>query len=197
MSSPRTIRSHLCFDVMPTNMCEDAKVLVALRNPKDTIVSYYHHERLIKLFGFEGNFKEYFDIFMDGLVAWGSYWQYTKDIWNRRNDPNVLVVFYEDMKRDLGGCVRKVSEFLGKGVTREQVAALEDHLGFESMRNNSTVNLESFRPVLFNDIEGGRMMRKGQVGDWKNYFDHEMNQRVDEAVKRHFDGIGLRFTYEL
>lgn len=197
MPSPRTMRSHLCFDIMPKNMCNDAKVLVALRNPKDTIVSYYHHERLLKLFGFHGTFREYFDIFMDGLVAWGSYWQYTVDVWKRRNEPNVLIVFYEDMKRDLAGCIKKVAAFLQKEITDEQIKQLEEHLSFESMKGNPQVNLEGFREIGFNDIEDGRMIRKGQVGDWMNYFDDEMNRRVDEAVKEHFEGIGLSFTYEL
>ena len=197
MPSPRMIRSHFCFDVMPKNMTKDAKVVVALRNPKDTIVSYYHHERLIKLFGFCGSFREYFDIFMDGLVAWGSYWEYNKEIWKRKDDPNVLLVFYEDMKRDLASCIHKVAKFLDKDITEEQVRLLENHLSFESMKNNPTVNLEFMREIGFNDIEGGRFMRKGEVGDWKNYFDDDMNQRIDAAVKEHFEDIGLTFTYEL
>ena len=196
MGSPRTIRSHLSFDLMPKHTTKDAKVLVALRNPKDTIVSYYHHERLIKLFSFCGSFREYFDNFMKGLVAWGSYWDYTKDVWKRRDNPNVLVVFYEDMKKDLSGCIRKVAKFLEKDVTEEQFNSLENHLSFESMKDNKAVNLEHLREFGFNDIEGGRFMRKGEVGDWKSYFDDDMNRIIDEAVKKNFEGIGLSFVYE-
>ena len=181
---------------MPPNMTKDAKVLVALRNPKDTIVSYYHHERLIKLFSFCGSFREYFDIFMDGLVAWGSYWEYTKEVWKRRNDPNVLIVFYEDMKKDLVGCIKKVAKFLETDIAEEQVELLKQHLSFESMKDNPAVNLEHLRPFGYNDIEGGKFMRKGEVGDWKNYFDDDMNRCIEEAVKEHFEGLGLSFVYE-
>ena len=181
---------------MPPNMTKDAKVLVALRNPKDTIVSYYHHERLIKLFSFCGSFREYFDIFMDGLVAWGSYWEYTKEVWKRRNDPNVLIVFYEDMKKDLVGCIKKVAKFLETDIAEEQVELLKQHLSFESMKDNPAVNLEHLRPFGYNDIEGGKFMRKGEVGDWKNYFDDDMNRCIEKAVKEHFEGLGLSFVYE-
>ena len=197
MESPRTIRSHLCFDVMPPKMLDECKVFVVLRNPKDTIVSYYHHERLIKFFSYCGDFASYFDLFMDDLVAWSSYWTYNKEAWKLRDHPNVCLLFYEDMKRDLGGCIKKVAKFLQKEISNDRLKVLEDHLSFKSMKDNTTVNLENLREIGFNDIEDGRMMRKGEVGDWKNYFTDDMNMRIDEAVEKHFKGTGLEFTYEL
>ena len=197
MESPRTIRSHLCFDVMPEDMLEKSKVFVVMRNPKDTIVSYFHHERLLKLFDFTGDFAAYFDNFMNGHVAWGPYWEYTKEAWKRRNHPNMCVLFYEEMKRDLKSCIGKVADFLQIQLSKEEERQLEAHLSFSSMKVNSSVNLEAFRDVIFNDIEGGGFIRKGEVGDWKNYFTEDMNKRIDEAVAEHFDGLGLTFTYEL
>ena len=34
------------------------------RNPKDTIVSYYHHHRLIKKHGYDGNLEDFAEFFM-------------------------------------------------------------------------------------------------------------------------------------
>ena len=35
------------------------------RNPKDVIVSYYFHHKLIKLHGFSGTLEEFAQFFMD------------------------------------------------------------------------------------------------------------------------------------
>ena len=36
-------------------------------------------------------------------------------------------------------------------------------------------------------------LRKGQVGDWKNYFSEEQQRRFDERTEREFAGLGLKF----
>ena len=36
-----------------------------MRNPKDTMVSYYHFARMITAVNYRGSFKEFFDMNMD------------------------------------------------------------------------------------------------------------------------------------
>lgn len=33
------------------------------------------------------------------LVAYGPLWKHYTDIWPRRNDPNILILFYEDLHK--------------------------------------------------------------------------------------------------
>ena len=40
------------------------QVLYVARNPKDVIVSYYHHHRLIKMHDFQGDLETFADYFM-------------------------------------------------------------------------------------------------------------------------------------
>ncbi len=97
------------------------------------------------------------------------------------------------MKQDLEGSVRKMAKFLQKDLNDEQVAKLVKHLSFDEMKNNKTVNFES---VVTDFSADGKFMRKGQVGDWKNYFTDAMNRRMDEVIDEYFKDIGLRFRYE-
>ena len=195
MPSPRLIKSHLHLCLLPDDLLEKSKVVMCLRNPKDTIVSFYHHEKLVKCHGYTGDFATYFGLFMDNLVMYSSYFEYVKEAWQRRDHPNVCLLFFEDMKKDMAPSIKKVAKFLGKDVTDEMVGKLVDHLGFTKMKHNAAVNREDgVLNGLFN--EDGYFMRKGEIGDWKNYFTDEMNKRMDEAIEKHFKPIGLEFQYE-
>ncbi len=195
LSSPRLVKSHLPFCTLPEDAFKKGKVILCLRNPKDTVVSYFHHEKLVNFQWFLDDFKASFDIFMNDLMPYGSYWSYTLAAWEKRNHPNVCLLFFEDMKQDLEGSVRKVARFLNKDLSSEQVEALVEHLSFKKMKGNTAVNKEQFKDFGFAD-KSGSFMRKGQIGDWKNYLTDEMNQRMDEAIEKHFKGTGLEFRYE-
>jgi hypothetical protein len=44
-----------------------------------------------------------------------SYWDHLTSWWPHRDDPNVLLVFFEDLKTDLEGCVRRIAAFMDQG----------------------------------------------------------------------------------
>ena len=39
-------------------------------------------------------------------------------------------------------------------------------------------------------------MRKGIVGDWKNYFTEDQNKRLNDEFARRMAGTGLDFEFE-
>ena len=56
-------------------------------------------------------------------------------------------------------------------------------------------NPKPFKITEEND-EIGLMLRKGVVGDWKNYFTPEMNERFEKEVLTKLKGSGLEFEFE-
>ena len=40
-----------------------------------------------------------------------------------------------------------------------------------------------------------RLLRKGEVGDWKNYFTPELNERFKNEVLKKLEGTGLEFEF--
>ena len=196
MPSPRLMKSHFHLCLLPDDLMEKSKVVFCLRNPKDTVVSYYHHEKRVKNYGYTGDFQTFFGLFMDNLIRYCSYFDYVKEVWKQRNHPNVCLLFFEDMKKDLASSIRQVAKFLNKNLSDSMVDALLDHLSFTKMKDNPAVNKEiGILDGLFNNDESN-FMRKEKVGDWKNYFTDEMNRRMDEAIGKHFKPIGLEFQYE-
>ena len=192
--SPRLVASHLPFTLLPDDLFDKCKVVICLRNPKDTAVSKYNFEKLIKTLGFVGDFPAYFDLFMDDKSPYGSYFEFVKMAWEKRHYPNVCMLFFEEMKKDLGANVRKVAKFLGVDFTDEQIDQSVDFLSFKKMKERE--NTKARQTTIQKEGSDGHVMRKGEAGDWKNIFTDEMSKRMDETIEKHFKPIGLEFQYD-
>lgn len=69
----RHLKWHHSAELLPASVVEGGRVIYLLRNPKDTAVSWYHMQRTQKMFGFTGTFDQFFELFLRGNVAYGSY----------------------------------------------------------------------------------------------------------------------------
>ena len=64
-----------------------------------------------------------------------SYFSHLVSWWEHRNDPNVLFLFYEDMKEDLESVVRTVAAFIGIQ-DEERIKKAVEMSSFEFMKKN-------------------------------------------------------------
>lgn len=102
------------------------------------------------------------------------------------------------MKHDLVATVKKCAAFMEvNDLTEEDIIKLCDHLNFEKMQKNPAVNLE---PLLhFNDNKTKpdmKFIRKGQIGDWKNFMSPEISAKFDEWIELNSKDTGLSFDEE-
>ena len=66
--SPRLIRPHVPLYLLHPELLDTCKVVYVARNPKDVIVSYYHHHRMLqKVHGFEGTLEQFANHFIEDL----------------------------------------------------------------------------------------------------------------------------------
>ena len=93
-------------------------------------------------------------------VIFCPYFPHILDAWAKRTHPNLLFIFYEDMKKNLRGEVEKVARFLGKPLTEENMTKLLEHLKFENISKNESVNFEIGKKIGFMNLDGA-FMRKG------------------------------------
>lgn len=64
-ASPRFIKTHLPFDLLPRQIRtgeKKPKIIYVARNPKDTCISYFHHCQVIE--GYRGNFPDFCRLFL-------------------------------------------------------------------------------------------------------------------------------------
>lgn len=182
MASPRIIRSHLPWSLLPTQLKKiKPKIIYIFRDPKDICVSLYHYLQL--LHDLSASFEEFAELFLEGKVPCGSYFDHVADFWKLRNEENFLFLTYEEMKRDLRKTAEKVASFLEKSIREEDMDKLVEHLSFQKMKENPTCNLDAVVKAI-GVAQKGDFIRKGQTGDWKNYFSSEMAEKFDELFRK-------------
>ncbi|OWF55574.1 sulfotransferase 4A1-like [Mizuhopecten yessoensis] len=195
MDSPRLIKSHLPFSLLPKSVREGkAKVIYVARNPKDTCVSYFHFVQLLKpTFRFNGNFNDFFSRFINNKVPYSPWWRHVKEFWDIRDSPNILFLKYEDIVEDLAGTVLTIAEFLGKDIHPMEVKTIAEHCSFDRMKYNKNLNYSWWKETGIADKEGQDFIRKGKVGDWRKMFDVNQNLQIETMKYLKLNECGLRF----
>ncbi|KAK8371771.1 hypothetical protein O3P69_016231 [Scylla paramamosain] len=141
-------------------------VVYVARNPRDVCVSYYHHQKSLKVAEFIGDFPDFVDLWCRDLCLQAPYWDHLMEAWERRQHPNFLFLFYEDMKENLMKELKRLDAFLGTGLTEDQLRQVAEHTGILHMKNRSSVNPGSSSYSEQALKEGRRdFIRKGKCGN--------------------------------
>ena len=136
MENPRHIKWHHASWLLPRSVTDSAKIIYLYRNPKDTAVSWYHFQRMNRLYGFVGVFDQFLPLFMEDKVPYGSYWENLNSWFRLREQKNILILSYEEMHMDIKAAISKISNFLGKHLSEEQIETAQERTSFSSMREN-------------------------------------------------------------
>ena len=110
-------------------------------------------------YNYEGTFEQYMDLFIGEKLSFGSYFFHlkvrcnlssinSKDVegviqvanfiqsgWARKDHPNLMFLWYEDMKKDLIKVIRDVCKFTGHHLTDYKVLVLDDALYIDNFRS--------------------------------------------------------------
>ncbi|XP_041348074.1 sulfotransferase 1C2-like [Gigantopelta aegis] len=198
MPSPRVLKSHLQVKWMPRQIHQkNCKIVVMFRNPKDLCVSYYHFYKSSSSLGnFTGDWPEFLRMFLCGHVDHGSWFDFTRRGGNMRNNYNVKIVFFEFFLRSLSKPPPKYIgfAFLNKSLSLDVVDRITRHCSFESMRRNPMTNHDDVYSI---NADISPLLRKGTVGDWKNYFTVNQNEDFDRIYQERLGDIDIPFVYQL
>jgi sulfotransferase len=190
LPTPRFIKTHLPYSLIPYH--PESKYIYVARNCFDCAVSFYHHTRgFVKDYDFaEGTFDEFFECFIKGEVDFGDYFDHLLSWYKHKDDSNVLFLIYEDMKVEPKKAITEIAKFLGneylnKVKNVEILNRVLEHSRFESMSKDQS-RWSSPRPKNMPPF-----IRKGQVGDWKNYFSAVQTKRLTEKFVSETKGTGI------
>lgn len=148
----RVLKTHTPLDGVPG----DPRVtyIVVARNPLDAAVSLYHQgenidrERLAQLTGVTPSSRRPAPPVNEWLRGWidaeadpvedldslaGVFW-HLSDAWSRREEPNIVLVRYDDLAADLEGQMRRLAQRLAIDVPDDRWAGLVAGATFEGMR---------------------------------------------------------------
>lgn len=205
---PAAFKTHLPFHKNPYSA--EAKYVYIARNPYDTCVSFYYHTKNMPAYKFQdGTFDEFFEMFMEGRVDYGDYFDNVLSWYERRNDSNVLFLTYEELKADTGKCVLKIAAFISPEIEarlkkdanlldrileRTSLAYMKKtfNVGMKQPLWIESSTLETVHPKLRKGLKTlinfakvpmtGDFVRKGQIGDWRSHFSAEQAQRMKDRI---------------
>mmetsp|Transcript_29527 Transcript_29527/g.94345 ORF Transcript_29527/g.94345 Transcript_29527/m.94345 type:complete len:343 (+) Transcript_29527:24-1052(+) len=159
-----------------------SKVVVVCRNPKDAAVSMLHHTKNIPGFGFSGGWDDFVALFLRGKVESSSIWPWHRGWWEAAaaHPSTVLVVHFEDLKRDLKAAVGRVAAHLGLERSDAELEAVAARSSFEVMKAEAAArDAETLK-------KGGSIkkdhFREGKTGGWRELMSPELQREFDEKT---------------
>ncbi|KAM3306755.1 cytosolic sulfotransferase 12-like [Capsicum chacoense] len=179
-TSPRLLATHVPFASLPKSLHDSRTKLVYLcRNPKDTFISMWHFANNLRLQHKDTNsIEEMFDLFCKGVSIYGPIWDHVLDYWKQSIEkPNkVFFLMYEEVKEKPKVQLQRLAEFLECPFSTEEenCGVADELLRICSFENLSKLEVNK-KKTLPSGEENKAFFRKGEIGDWKNYFTEEMN----------------------
>ncbi|XP_045172039.2 sulfotransferase 1B1-like [Mercenaria mercenaria] len=185
LPSPRVINSHFPYRYLPVKdmRAEQIKTVLCCRNPKDTAVSYYNHMHGIKHYSYDGKWEDWLPVYIQGKMEYGKYTDYLTE-WENAIKEGIgfplHVVYYENIKLNGHDEIDKLAKFLGVELDGALKQDIMKACSFESMASKEIPEdiASNFFKTHF------RIFRKGEIGDWKNWFTDEQNTLFEEVWKQ-------------
>ena len=98
------------------------------------------------------------------------------------------------MKKDPHTSVSTLSNFLHYSLSKDVISRIVKQTSFSNMKLNPAAN-NSWMEKYHHNEGATPFMRKGIIGDWRNYFSDEQSARMDAILDEKLAGTGLVFDY--
>ncbi|XP_070581865.1 sulfotransferase 1E1-like [Ptychodera flava] len=191
-SSPRLVKSHLPYHLFPRKHQEaDCKVVYIVRNPKDSCVSLFHMMKGFRLVRDE-DWADHMTRFVQGKMWYGNWLDHVTG-WVNNAGHNIMIIHYEDMKKDLTSAVSRLSDFIGHPLSLTECQLIAESGNFDNMKKTALHQI-NVGGHLHQDVSP--FFRKGVAGDWKNAFTVSQNEIFDTVFDQKVKESGLKISYE-
>lgn len=193
----RFLKTHLPVDALvfsPT-----AKYIYIGRDGRDVVWSLYNHHSNANQLWYDAlnetpgrvgppierppnnivtYWREWLD--RDGFPFW-SFWENVSTWWQIRHLPNVLMLHFAELKRNLAGQIRRIAEFLAIDINEELWPKVLEHCSFDWMKRHATKSV----PLggAFWDAGAEVFIHKGVNGRWRDVLADEESKRYEEMAR--------------
>jgi len=187
LPSPRIFKSHMPYQMALGGNPADSpcKYIYIARNPKDVAVSYFYFERGKSWSGhYAGDWDHWLDMFREGRVQRGSWFDHVLSWWTHRDLPNVLFLRYEDLLSGFTQELERIVAFLDYRLDDEALQRIAAMATFDSMKKERFSNMHEIE-------EFGGFFRKGKIGSWREQFSAKQSRDFDLLYAEKTAGSGL------
>lgn len=184
--TPRYIKSHEYFDP------RYKKVIYIVRDPRDVLVSYYHHQ--IKFNKIDENAYElsrFADDFLQGRIDDYGDWDVNVRSWLflcEKSD-SFLLLRYEDLLNDPFSHLKKIAEFINIKCTDDKIKQVIAHSSADNMKS-----LEKQQSSVWKATKDSRsdkyFVRSATAGEWQNTVPAETAEKIVLNWKETMNKLG-------
>ncbi|XP_006662242.2 cytosolic sulfotransferase 1-like [Oryza brachyantha] len=199
--SPRLLSTHLPYSVLPASITgnPNCKIIYVCRQPKDMLISFWHFVNRDK--SRDVPLSYVWESVRECTYFGSPVWDHIIGYWNasKARPCNVLVLRYEDMKRDPARNVERIAEFIGQPFSEAEreagvVSRIVELCSFETMKALGTRMAGSSQRVVSSEFPNDSFFRKGAIGDWVNHVTPDMAESLDKLLSERFDGSDFTFA---
>jgi hypothetical protein len=202
----RIIKTHTPLDGLPR--FPDATYICVGRDPRDIFMSMLNHlqnsnpdadaifkremrESVDEPKTLPEDPNEFFQMWLtngsfswetDGAPFW-SVFRHGETFWEHRNEPNFLMLHYNELKADLEAEMRRIATALGIEVPADKWPELVTAATFESMKKNADRTAPDTNFKMWTD--NSRFFNKGVSGQWQGVLSAESLELLDEVIAKY------------
>jgi aryl sulfotransferase len=194
----RFVKTHLPADAV--TISPRARYLYIGRDGRDAAWSWHHHHRRMTQHAFDllngapgrvgpplgpacEDVRQFFHEWLDGdgYPIW-PFWSNISTWWNLRGLPNVLLVHFNNLKRDLPAEIRRIARFLEIELPDELWPRVFEHCTFEYMKAHGA----SLAAFLSRGFKGGAndFIYRGTNGRWRDVLTAEDVRKYEDFAAR-------------
>ncbi|MFC6639624.1 sulfotransferase domain-containing protein [Sulfitobacter sp. JBTF-M27] len=189
----RFLKTHLPVDALVFS--QKAKYIYIARDGRDVVWSFHNHhanandawyEVLNETPGRVGppierptpDIVQYFREWLekDGYPMW-PFWENIRTWWEIRHLPNVHLIHFEALKRDMPGEIRRIADFLDIEIDDGRWEAILEHCSFDYMKANASKSV----PMggIFWDGGAETFIHRGVNGRWRDILPDDDKARYE------------------
>ena len=120
-----------------------------------------------------------------------TYFGFEATYWDERRRPNVLLVHYDDLKQNLGGEMRRISEFLEIDTPAALMPRLVEAASFEFMKRHGDALFPKLKLAF--DRGADRFINQGVSGRWRDHATPDDIERYEKIAHQRASQSLLRW----
>ena len=174
-----------------------SKFIYVMRNALDQITSHWN-----QVYGmgfhygtedltFEGGWDGFVEDWLSGDVENGKWFDHVASWYARsRDDPDVLLVRFEELKSNPSDVIRRIADFVGTETTPRDIQSVMETTSFDKMRRADEEDV-GLRFMRFLGVLRRSHVRQGEVGSGKSRFSNEQLTALEREYKKILEPLGV------
>ncbi|KAK3581503.1 hypothetical protein CHS0354_031839 [Potamilus streckersoni] len=200
LPSPRVLNTHLPLHALPLEVLQRRiKVIFVVRNPKDVAVSHYNHFKSAES-AYPGEFAHFLPLIIKENnhlhYPWFEFVQEFEQFVRDHPEFPIITLHYEAIKQDPIREISRLAKFLGANTDPSFIETVAEKCEFSNLKEaNENIKMDTSRK--FSQTGKSFIYRKGEVGDWKNWFTVNQSEEFDKIYNERMKDSTLTFKFSI